>query len=79
MSNPTFAEDKLMAEWQPIETAPEFGEFLVAGRFPTNWAWIVTRMQFLEAQANNYPPKYRERRLAGYSHWQEFHPPKDSP
>lgn len=64
-----------MNEWKPIESLPEFGEFLVAGRFPTSWAWFVTRMQFLES--NNYPPKYRERRLDGYSHWQEFIPPKE--
>lgn len=55
--------------WQPIETAPHEGKFLVAMYAPTNWAYHVATVVV-------YPemPRVREQRLRYCRSWMPMPP-----
>jgi hypothetical protein len=64
-----------MSEWQPIETAPRSGKFIVASRAPTNWAYRVNTV-VLHAEDGE---RLREFRLKYATHWMPMLPDPYSP
>lgn len=56
-----------MSEWQPIETAPEIGEFLVADYSPTSWSYLVRHVKLTERHQQH--PRHRETALRYCRAW----------
>ena len=63
-----------MTEWQPIETAPKEGKFLVASYAPTNWAYTVLTVVVYE----DMPKRLREIRLQYATAWMPLPPPPET-
>lgn len=61
--------------WQPIETAPRDGKFLVAQYAPTSWAYHVTTVHIPEGDYEHY----REGRLRYARAWRPLPAPPTEP
>ena len=60
-----------MSQWQPIETAPKDGQFLIAERRPTSWEYHVRHIVLYPA----WSERLKEKQLEYASHWMPLPPP----